>query len=47
MDILVYGIGFDRRGSFSFPGDGYGQNILVFGVDTTFSAHIDNKKKTY
>ena len=22
-----YGIGFDRRGSFSFPGGGYGQNI--------------------
>ena len=25
-----YGIGFDRRGTFSFPGDGYGQNVLVF-----------------
>ena len=23
-----YGIGFDRRGSFSFPGGGYGQNVL-------------------
>ena len=45
MDILVYGIGFDRRGSFSFPGDGYGQNILVFGVDMSFSAHIDNIKR--
>ena len=27
-----YEIGFDRRGSFSFPGGGYGQNILLFGV---------------
>ena len=45
MDILVYGIGFDRRGSFSFPGDGYGQNIFVFGVDMSFSAHIDNIKR--
>ena len=42
-----YGIGFDRRGSFSFPGGGYGQNVLIFGVDMSFSAHIDNKKKTY
>ena len=42
-----YGIGFDRRGSFSFPGDGLGQNVLIFGVDMSSSAHIDNKKKTY
>ena len=40
-----YGIRFDRRGSFSFPGGGYGQNVLIFGVDMSFSAHIDNKKK--
>ena len=39
-----YGIVFDRRGSFSFPGGGYSQNILIFGVDMGFSAHIDNKK---
>ena len=37
-----YGIGFDRRSSFSFPGGGFGQNILIFGVDMSFSAHIDN-----
>ena len=42
-----YGIGYDRRGSFSFTGDGYGQNVLLFGVDMSFSAHIDNKKKIY
>ena len=42
-----YGIGFDRRGSFSFPGGGYGQNVLIFRVDMSFSAHIDNKKKTH
>ena len=40
-----YGIGFDRRSSFSFPGSGFGQNVLIFGVDISFSAHIDNKKK--
>ena len=37
-----YGIGFDRRSSFSFPGTGFGQNVLNFGVDMSFSAHIDN-----
>ena len=42
-----YGIGFDRRSSFSFPGGGFGQNVLIFGVDMSSSAHIDNKKKTY
>ena len=39
------GIGFDRRGSFSFLGGGYGQNILIFEVDISFSAHTDNKKR--
>ena len=41
----VYGTGFDRRSSFSFPGVGFGQNVLIFGVDVSFSTHIDNKKK--
>ena len=40
-----YGIGFDRRGSFSFPGGGFGQNIIIFGADMSSSAHIDNKGK--
>ena len=40
-----YEIGFDRRSSFSFPGGGFGQNVLIFGVDMSSSAHIDNKKK--
>ena len=42
-----YGIGFDRRGSFSFPGGGYGQNVLIFGVDMSFTTYIDNKKKIH
>ena len=42
-----FGIGFDRRSSFTFPGGGFGQNVLIFGVDMSSSAHIDNKKKTY
>ena len=40
-----YGIGFDRRGGFSFLGCGYGQNVLIFGVDLSSTAHIENKKK--
>ena len=37
-----YRIGFDRRGSFSFPSGGFGEIVLIFGVDMSFSAHIDN-----
>ena len=39
-----YGIGFDRRSSFSFLAGGFGQNVLIFGVDMSSSVHIDNKK---
>ena len=42
-----YGIGFDRKSSFTFPGDGFGQNVLIFGTDMSSSTHIDNKKKTH
>ena len=41
-----YAIGFDRRSSFSFPGGGFGQNVLIFGADMSSLAHVDNKKKT-
>ena len=40
-----YGIGCDRRGSFSFSGGGFGQNVIIFGVDMSSSIHIDNKGK--
>ena len=40
-----YGIGFDRKSSFSFPSGGIGQNLTIFGVDMSSFAHIDNKKK--
>ena len=39
-----YRIGFER-GSFSFPDGGFGQNVLIFGLDMSSSAHTDNKKK--
>ena len=40
-----YGTGFDRKGEFSFLGGGYGQNVIIFGVDMSSSFHIDNKKR--
>ena len=40
-----YGIGFNGRSSFSFPGGGFGQNIIIFRADMNSSIHIDNKGK--
>ena len=40
-----YGIGFDRKSSFSFPSGGFGQNVIIFGADMSSSPPIDNKKK--
>ena len=38
------GIGFDRKGSFSFLGGGFGQNVIIFGVDMSSSVDVDKKK---
>ena len=40
-----YGIGFDRNGSFLFPGIGFDQNVIIFGADMNLSVHVDNKGK--
>ena len=40
-----YGIGFDRRSSFSFPSGGFDQNVLIFGADMSSSIDDENKKK--
>ena len=40
-----YGIGFDRRSSFSFPGGGFDQNIIILGADMNSSIHVGNKGK--
>ena len=40
-----YGIGFDRISSFSFPGGGFGQNAIVFGVDKSSPTKTDNGRK--
>ena len=39
-----YGIGFDRQGKFSF-GNGFGQNVIIFGADMSNSIHSTNKVK--
>ena len=41
------GIGFDRKSGFSFPGDEFGQNVAICGVDMSSSTHINNKKRTF
>ena len=40
-----YGVGFDRHGSFSFPGTGLGRNAITLGVDMSSSTKINNGKK--
>ena len=40
-----YGTGFDRKGSFSFPGIGLGRNVIIFRVDMSSSTKIDNRRK--
>ena len=42
-----YGVGFDRRSSFSFPSRGFGQNVLIFGADMSTLLILTIKKKTY
>ena len=39
-----YGIRFDRRSSYSFPGGGFGSNVLICGADMSTSTHIGNKR---
>ena len=40
-----YEIGFNRRGSFSFPGGGFGSTVIIFGVNMSSSIYVDNKRK--
>ena len=39
-----YGIGFDRKGAFSFGSRGFGRNCIIFGADLTNSSHANNRK---
>ena len=45
MGIQIMEMGLIEDKVFSFPDGGYGQNVLMFGVDMRSSPHIDNKKK--
>ena len=38
-------MGFDSRGEYSLPDDSVGKNFIIFGVDMSSSAHVDNKVK--
>ena len=40
----AYGVGFDRETSFSFGND-IRKNVIIFGVDTSSSSKIDNRKR--
>ena len=40
-----YGIGFNRKSSFAFPGGIFGQDVIFFWVDMSSSAHVDNNEK--
>ena len=39
-----YEIGFDRKSSFLFPGDGFSKNVIIFGANMRSCVHVDNKK---
>ena len=39
------GIGFDMKGTFSFPTGRFGRNWIIFEADMNSSPHVDNKKK--
>ena len=42
IDQYKYGVGFSRKGEFSF-GDGYARTCIIFGADLTNSSHANNK----
>ena len=41
-----YDIEFDRKGSYSV-GNEIGRNVIIFGIDMTSTAKIDNRKRSY
>ena len=40
-----YGIGFDRKGEFSFGINGFCKNAIIFGANMSSSVHANNKTK--
>ena len=45
MGILFKELDLIEDQVFHFQVIGFGQNVLIFGVDMSSSGHIDNKKK--
>ena len=45
MGILVMALDLIEDQAFYFLVVDFGQNVLIFGIDMSSSAHIDNKKK--
>ena len=40
-----HGIGFDRKGEFSFGSNGFGRNVIIFGAYMGSSVHANNRTK--
>ena len=40
-----YDIGFDMKGTFSFPTCRFSKNVITFRVDMNSSVHVDTKEK--
>ena len=36
---------FDGTGAYLLPDGSFGRNVVIFGVDMSLSAHVDNKGK--
>ena len=43
---IRYGITFDSGGSWTFD-NGTARNVIIFGVDSTSSSHVDNRKNNF
>ena len=39
-----YGVGFDGKGTFSFPSGRFGPNAILSGVGMSSSVHVNNKR---
>ena len=41
-----YGIGFDSRGHFTHPSEGYGKNVIIFGADLSSSTYANKETRS-
>ena len=40
------GVGFDSKGTFLHPSEGFGKNVIIFGADMSSSVHANNKTRS-